>query len=225
MKRGRLGVSGALAGAVNGVFGGGGGMVLAPLLGSWCRVEEKRALANCVATILPCCVLSGGVYLLRTGLDWGMALPYLLGGLAGGFLGGKLFTKVPAVWLRRLFAASAVKEFVLPLLAGVGCGVLSAWGIGGGTLLLLVMTLAFGVDQAAAQGINLLYFLPTAAMGLIWHRQNGLLDKAVLRRTVPWALATAAAGAWAATALDVTLLRRPFGLFLLAAAVLTLRQK
>ena len=70
-----------------------------------CRVEEKRALANCVATILPCCVLSGGVYLLRTGLDWGMALPYLLGGLAGGFLGGKLFTKVPAVWLRRLFAA------------------------------------------------------------------------------------------------------------------------
>ena len=85
----------------------------------------------------------------------------------------------------------------MPLLAGVGCGVLSAWGIGGGTLLLLVMTLAFGVDQAAAQGINLLYFLPTAAMGLIWHRQNGLLDKAVLRRTVPWALATAAAGAWA----------------------------
>lgn len=118
-----------------------------------------------------------------------------------------------------------MKDIVLPLLAGVGCGVLSAWGIGGGTLLLLVMTLAFGVDQAAAQGINLLYFLPTAAMGLIWHRQNGLLDKAVLRRTVPWALATAAAGAWAATALDVTLLRRPFGLFLLAAAVLTLRQK
>ena len=79
----------------------------------------------------------------------------------------------------------------MPLLAGVGCGVLSAWGIGGGTLLLLVMTLVFGVDQTAAQGINLLYFLPTAAMGLIWHRQNGLLDKAVLRRTVPWALAAA----------------------------------
>ena len=39
------------------------------------------------------------------------------------------------------------------------------------------------------------------------------------------ARARPAAGAWAATALDVTLLRRPFGLFLLAAAVLTLRQK
>ncbi len=49
-----------------------------------------------------------------------------------------------------------MKEFVLPLLAGVGCGVLSAWSIGGGTLLLLVMTLVFGVAQTAAQGINLL---------------------------------------------------------------------
>ena len=74
-----------------------------------------------------------------------------------------------------------MKDIVLPLLAGMGCGVLSAWGVGGGTLLLLVMTLFFGVDQAAAQGVNLLYFLPTAAMGLIWHRQNGLLDKALLR--------------------------------------------
>ena len=83
-------------------------MVLAPLLESWCRVEEKRALANCVATILPCCVLSGGVYLVRTGLDWGTAWPYLAGGLAGGFVGGKLFTRVPAVWLRRLFAAFLV---------------------------------------------------------------------------------------------------------------------
>ena len=102
-----------------------------------------------------------------------------------------------------------MKDIVLPLLAGMGCGVLSAWGVGGGTLLLLVMTLFFGVDQAAAQGVNLLYFLPTAAMGLIWHRQNGLLDKALLRRTVPWALVTAAAASWAATALDVTLLAAP----------------
>ena len=116
VKRGRMGISGALAGAVNGLFGGGGGMVLAPLLESWCRVEEKRALANCVATILPCCVLSGGVYLVRTGLDWGTAWPYLAGGLAGGFVGGKLFTRVPAVWLRRLFAAFLVYGGVRNLL-------------------------------------------------------------------------------------------------------------
>mgnify|MGYP000034211628 CR=1 FL=1 len=116
-------------------------------------------------------------------------------------------------------------EWLLPLLVGVGTGILSAWGVGGGTLLLLIMTLFLGVEQRTAQGINLLYFLPTAAMGLIWHRQNGLLDKALLRRTVPWALVTAAAASWAATALDVTLLRRPFGIFLLIAAAVTLRRK
>lgn len=65
----------------------------------------------------------------------------------------------------------------MPLLAGVGCGVLSAWGVGGGTLLLLVMTLFFGVDQAAAQGVNLLYFLPTAAMGLIDRKGRRVLPK------------------------------------------------
>ena len=53
--------------------------------------------------------------------------------------------------------------WIVPLAVGIGTGVLSAWGVGGGTLLLLVMTLFLGVDQRTAQGINLLFFLPTAA--------------------------------------------------------------
>ena len=62
--------------------------------------------------------------------------------------------------------------FWIPLLAGAATGVLSAWGIGGGTLLLLVMTLLLGVEPRTAQGINLLYFLPTAGMGLLSHRKT-----------------------------------------------------
>ena len=81
--------------------------------------------------------------------------------------------------------------FWIPLLAGAATGVLSAWGIGGGTLLLLVMTLLLGVEPRTAQGINLLYFLPTAGMGLLYHRKNGLLDRELLRRTVPWGLLAA----------------------------------
>ena len=57
---GKLGVSGALAGLACGLFGGGGGMVLAPLLTRWCHVEEKRVFANCVAVIFPLCALLGG---------------------------------------------------------------------------------------------------------------------------------------------------------------------
>ena len=50
-------------------------------------------------------------------------------------------------------------EWFLPALCGLLTGILSSWGIGGGTLLLLCMTLLFGVEQQTAQAINLLYFL------------------------------------------------------------------
>ena len=99
----RLAVSGAVTGCVNGLFGGGGGMALVPLLQGWCNVEEKRSFSNCVAVIFPFCLLSAAIYLLRTELDLLMVLPYLLGGLAGGLVGGRLFPNVPTVWLRRIF--------------------------------------------------------------------------------------------------------------------------
>ena len=80
-------VSGGLAGLTNGLFGGGGGSVLVPLLTRWCRLEERKAFATSVAVILPLCVLSSVIYWFRGGLDLMLALPYLIGGLAGGWLG------------------------------------------------------------------------------------------------------------------------------------------
>ena len=114
--------------------------------------------------------------------------------------------------------------WLLPLLAGFGTGILSTWGVGGGTLLLLIMTLFLGVEQTAAQGINLLYFLPTAGAGLLFHRKNGLLDKEAIRQAVPAGLVTAAAAVWLATAVDVAVLRKPFGMFLLFTGAMTLFQ-
>ena len=113
----RPAVSGALAGAVNGFFGGGGGMVLVPLLTGWCGLGERRAFATSVAVILPLCVLSAGIYLLRGGLDLIAALPYLLGGLLGGWLGGKLFKNMSMDWLRRGFGLLLLYGGVQSLLA------------------------------------------------------------------------------------------------------------
>lgn len=110
-------------------------------------------------------------------------------------------------------------EWLLPFLCGLGAGVISAWGVGGGTLLLLVMTLFLGVDQRTAQGINLLFFLPTAASALVCHWRDGYLDKPTLKAAVPLAVAAALAGAWFATAVDVALLRRPFGVYLLLSGI------
>lgn len=100
----RPALAGGAAGLVNGFFGGGGGMVLVPLLAGWCGLGQRKAFATSVAIILPMCALSAAIYLFRGGVDLWMALPYLVGGLLGGLLGGKLFRRMNMVWLRRLFA-------------------------------------------------------------------------------------------------------------------------
>ena len=105
-------------------------------------------------------------------------------------------------------------DWIIPFLCGLGASILSAWGVGGGTLLLLVMTLFLDVDQRTAQGINLLFFLPTAASALVCHARGGYLDKPTLKSAVPLAVAAALAGAWIATNLDVAVLRKPFGVYL-----------
>lgn len=100
----KFAVAGAAAGVANGFFGGGGGMVLVPMLTRSCGLDQRNAFATSVAIIAPLCVLSSAIYLFRGELDFMAALPYLLGGLAGGFLGGKLFKKLDMDWLRRGFA-------------------------------------------------------------------------------------------------------------------------
>ena len=92
---------------------------------------------------------------------------------------------------------------------------MSSWGVGGGTLLLVCMTLFLGVGHREAQAINLLFFLPTAGISLFFHRKNGFLDKDAWRQAAIPGTAAALAGAVLSMAVDVSLLRKPFGLFLL----------
>ena len=105
--------------------------------------------------------------------------------------------------------------WLLPLLAGTATGILSGFGVGGGTLLLIYMTTFAGVPQNLAQGVNLLYFLPAAATALPAHIKNGYIDGETVRPAALAGLAGTARAAWVATGLDVELLRRCFGGFLL----------
>ncbi len=89
-------LAGALAGFVNGFFGAGGGMVLVPLLILLCRLEDKAAFSSAIAVILPLCIVSIVIYALHDSLPVSDALPYLIGGAAGGVLAGLLFRKMPA---------------------------------------------------------------------------------------------------------------------------------
>ena len=104
----QLGTGRMLILGVQHMFAMFGATVLVPLLTAWCKMGQKRAMASCVAVILPLCALSAVIYLLRSGLHLLTALPYLMGGLAGGLLGGKLFRRVPGPWLRRIFGVFLV---------------------------------------------------------------------------------------------------------------------
>ena len=105
-------------------------------------------------------------------------------------------------------------EWILPLLVGAATGVLSGFGVGGGTLLLVYLTAFAGVDQHQAQGINLLYFLPAALLALPAHVKNGYIHRAALLPAIGTGLLGAGRGAWLAPSLGVELLRGLFGGFL-----------
>lgn len=108
--------------------------------------------------------------------------------------------------------------------AGLVCGILSGFGIGGGSLLMVWMTAAMELDQKTAQSINLLYFLPTALGALIFHIRN---KQVCWRAVIPAALcgcATAALTAWLAADLEVELLQKLFGGFLLIIGLTELRK-
>lgn len=105
--------------------------------------------------------------------------------------------------------------WIIGLLAGLVTGVISGFGIGGGSLLILYLTAFAGMDQYTAGGLNLLYFLFCAPAALISHIKNKLVEwKTVLFCTIT-GVVTSIAAAFAAAAIDVSLLRRLFGVLLL----------
>ena len=112
----------------------------------------------------------------------------------------------------------------LGILAGLVCGILSGLGVGGGSVLMVWLTAVVGLEQRAAQGINLLYFLPTALASLFFHIKNRYVD---WQAAIPAALsgiAAAAMGAILAQRMDTGLLRKLFGAFLLIVAVMEFKK-
>lgn len=102
--------AGAAAGAVTGLFGAGGGMVLIPLLTALTDLKENELFASSITVIAPICLIS----LLFSGdvthLSWQEMLPWLIGSTLGGLIAGYWGRRVPLLWLHR------------------GLGILILWG-------------------------------------------------------------------------------------------------
>ncbi len=87
-------------------------------------------------------------------------------------------------------------------------------GIGGGTILIPALTMFLNIDQHRAQGVNLLFFIPTAVIALIIHKKNKNLDFKIAIPLILTGLIGAAVGSFVAISIDAQLLKRLFGIFL-----------
>ena len=94
-------LAGLGAGAVNGLFGAGGGMVLVPLLTMLTPIEDSAIFPSSISIILPICLVSLVVTAITTGIAWRQAIPYLVGSAAGGVVAGLWGRKIPVKWLHR----------------------------------------------------------------------------------------------------------------------------
>lgn len=92
-------------GAINGLFGAGGGMLAVPCLTYVWGLDEKSAHATAIAVILPLCLVSSVVYALKGNYEPSVILPTVIGVTIGGIVGALLLKKMSANAVSFLFYA------------------------------------------------------------------------------------------------------------------------
>lgn len=105
----------------------------------------------------------------------------------------------------------------IPISLIVGCvlGFLAGLGVGGGSLLILWLTLAVGTPHPEARVINLLFFLPSALISSLFRWKQGTLN---IRKVIPAVIAgciSAALFSWLSQEADIGLIKKLFGGLLL----------
>lgn len=93
---------GLAAGFVTGLFGGGGGMILVPMLTLLPEMTEQGIFPSSISIILPICIVCIFLAEPGTSLSWQQIMPYLLGSLLGGIFAGIWGKKIPVLWLHRI---------------------------------------------------------------------------------------------------------------------------
>lgn len=101
------------------------------------------------------------------------------------------------------------------VLAGVAGGVLGGMGMGGGTLLIPLLTIFLDVGQKGAQAFNLVSFLPMAIVAIFVHKKQGLIKAENIGFIIVPAVISAIFGALLAVNADSDFLRKSFGIFLI----------
>ncbi len=97
-------IAGGVTGLVNGVFGGGGGMILVPVLSLLLSYHSKTAHATAILIILPLSIVSGLFYAGFGNLRLDVMIPVGIGVVVGGLLGALLLSKLSSKWIVTIFS-------------------------------------------------------------------------------------------------------------------------
>ncbi|MGN0688041.1 MAG: TSUP family transporter [Oscillospiraceae bacterium] len=101
-------------------------------------------------------------------------------------------------------------------IVGVITGIIASMGLGGGFVLLIWLSLFTDISQKAAQGINLLFFLPISLVSLIIHMKGGLINKSIIKKYLLGGIAGVVLGTFAMQIIPAELLRKLYALFLIS---------
>lgn len=109
--------------------------------------------------------------------------------------------------------------FLWLVLAGLVSGIFGGMGMGGGTLLIPILTILLGFAQRNAQAINLLVFIPMAIVSLIIHIKNKLVDFKVGIPVMISGTVFSVGGSIITNLIGNDITRKIFGIFLLIVGI------
>jgi uncharacterized membrane protein YfcA len=189
---------GVFAGALSGLFGVGGGVLIVPALVIVAKVGQRLAHGTSLAATL-LLSLSGALgYALSGEVDWLVAALMFAGAAVGAVLGTSALRRVDQGALRYGFAIllllaaarmlwdvpEATGDVSIDVLAGIGLvltGLFSGtvaglMGVGGGIVMVPAQMLLFGIPAVLAKGTSLAVIVPTAFVGTVRNRGHDNLD-------------------------------------------------
>ena len=105
------------------------------------------------------------------------------------------------------------------MLSGVISGIVSGLGMGGGTILIIILTNFLGIDQHVAQASNIVFFIPTSIAAILVHVKDKDVEKKIIFKMAPFAIIGGLIGSYISGVTDAGNLKKYFGIFLLLIAV------
>ena len=230
---------GLAAGALGGLFGVGGGLIIVPGLVLVVKLERRLAHGTSLAATLPIALASLSTYVANGNVDWAVAPLMAIGTVTGAIVGTKLLTILPTRTITIVFIvtvlATAVRLFlatettgrdnltawsgVLLVIVGFATGTLSGLlGIGGGVVMVPAMVVLFGMFPVIAKGTSVAVIVPTSIMGTIRNRANANVDLQVAAVAGGFGVLSAIAGGTIADDISPSVSNVMFGFLLLFVA-------